>query len=341
MHLQLALADLLWPDPALRDAAADLQLPGLLQLLAKGRRRMAGAHDLESWLLQAFGVPEAGSALYALAADGGEAGNAFWLRADPCHLRVNRDHVLLADAAHFNISRDEAEGLVESLNSHFAGDGMRFYPMQPQRWYLRLNEARPIETTPLLQARGRDIDPLLPRGPKALEWRRMLNEAQMLLHQHPLNDAREARGEAPINSVWLWGEGDVPTPKKIFNRVRTHDALAAGLAQAGGASVYPVPDSARQWLRAAGSEGVELIVLDSLSAPACYGDLHAWQQRLQALEENWFAPLLDALRAGQIGMLSLHVMGRGTAFNVETTRQDLRYFWRRPKNLHAYRDKEA
>ena len=29
----------------------------------------------------------------------------------------------------------------------------------------------------------------------------------MLLHQHPVNEAREARGELPVNSFWLSGCG--------------------------------------------------------------------------------------------------------------------------------------
>jgi hypothetical protein len=29
----------------------------------------------------------------------------------------------------------------------------------------------------------------------------------MLLHEHPLNQAREARGELPVNSVWISGIG--------------------------------------------------------------------------------------------------------------------------------------
>ncbi|HJV96354.1 MAG TPA: hypothetical protein VJ608_09975, partial [Albitalea sp.] len=37
--------------------------------------------------------------------------------------------------------------------------------------------------------------------------RRLQNEVQMLLYTHPINDAREARGELPVNSFWLSGCG--------------------------------------------------------------------------------------------------------------------------------------
>jgi hypothetical protein len=40
--------------------------------------------------------------------------------------------------------------------------------------------------------------------------RRWLNEIQMLLHEHPVNVAREERGEPPLNGIWLWGGGKPP-----------------------------------------------------------------------------------------------------------------------------------
>ena len=336
MHLHLAVPDLLWPDPQYQHAGAALALPGLLRLLSKGRSHAESAADLHDWLLEAFGVPAAGAAGYSFAADGGLSDGGTRLRADPCHLRVNRDKLVLADALSFDLNRDEADSLAHTLNGHFIQDGLRFEVLQPQRWYLHSDRKLQIETTSLAAARGQDIDRLLPRGSEAMQWRRMLNETQMLLHEHPVNEAREARGELPINSIWLWGEGASPAPgKRPFQRVRTHDAIAAGLAQASGAAVYPVPDGAAQVLKQA-QEGTELILLESLVAPACYGDLHAWEARLQTLEDHWFAPALSALREGSLGMLTLHIVGKGATFKTEIVRQDLRYFWRRTKSLQHY-----
>ncbi|MFQ6707899.1 putative sulfate exporter family transporter, partial [Bordetella pertussis] len=36
-------------------------------------------------------------------------------------------------------------------------------------------------------------------------WRRLLNEIQMVWYEHPVNEARAARGAAPINALWLYG----------------------------------------------------------------------------------------------------------------------------------------
>jgi len=45
-----------------------------------------------------------------------------------------------------------------------------------------------------------------PKGVEALHWHQLFNEIQMLLFSHPVNEAREVRGELPVNSVWLWAE---------------------------------------------------------------------------------------------------------------------------------------
>jgi len=336
MNVHLAVPDLFWPESAAVPAAPPSErLPALETLLARGRRTAGAEASFEAWCLARWGVPDAGVAPYALLADGGEPGDSFWLRADPCHLRVSRDHLVLVDATLFDLARAEAEALVESLNRHFAAARIEFIPLQPERWYARVADAPVLHTPALAAARGRPVEGRT--GGDEVRWRALENELQMLLHAHPVNDAREARGELPVNAVWLWGGGRLEAlARRPFGRVRSADPLPAGLAAAGGGSVLPLPDDAGRWLRAAPDAGTELVVLDQLRAPAGYGDYASWVERLAALERDWFTPLLDALRADRIGMVTLHAIGAGGTLDAETTRQDLRYFWRRPKPVAAY-----
>src|SRR4030095_7804426 len=44
-------------------------------------------------------------------------------------------------------------------------------------------------------------------APRAARIRRLQSEVQLLLHAHPLNEAREVRGHVPVNSFWLSGCG--------------------------------------------------------------------------------------------------------------------------------------
>jgi hypothetical protein len=255
------------------------------------------------------------------------------MRADPVHLRLGRDTLTFADSAAFDVSRAESEALVETLNRHF-GDAMLFYPAQPARWYVRLQEAPDMHTTPPSAAREEPIEGNLPSGPDAMRFHGVMNEAQMLLHEHPVNAGREARGEPALNSVWFWGGGVIAAAKdRPFSTVFGDEPLARGLALAAGIPARALPKDAGAMLAAAEDEGVALVVMDS-SRDAAGGA--RFQERRAALERDWFGPLLAALQSGQIGMLTLSLPGADSLLEIETVRADLRYFWRLKRPLANY-----
>lgn len=177
----------------------------------------------------------------------------------------------------------------------------------------------------------------MPDGSKGPHWRAVLNEIQMLLHEHPVNSAREARGAPTVNGLWLWGAGRIAaTPSTAYVRMTSDNPVAKGLALAAGKRHAPLPASAREWLDGFDRTGVEAVVLDALRMPAAYGDMSAWRASLETLEHEWFAPLLAALRAGRIGMITVFAPCVSQTIETETTRQDLRFFWRRRRRLAAY-----
>ena len=337
MHCQLLVPGFRWPQ-----GEASGLCDALGTLIARGRRTRAPASGPERWLLERFGVPRQRdwpAAPYSLLADGGSPGSDSWICADPVHLRFERNRLILADSTQFRITREEAAALAGSINNHF-GDSFIVQPLQARRWYARLPACPDIETTPLSSVRGGAIEAALPHGPDAMRWQACTNELQMLLHDHPINLAREARGELPVNSVWLWGAGRLPPPDRPsarpFQHVAASDPLARGLAQASGAQSQERAANARVWLAQAGQAGIGLVVLDSLAAPSRYQQADARREALATLELDWFAPLLAALRQGSIGMLTLHLLGLEHALQVEVTRSDLRRFWRRRQPLAGW-----
>ncbi|STB63856.1 cofactor-independent phosphoglycerate mutase [Chromobacterium violaceum] len=208
MKLTLLLPGLCWRDA--HDGAEvgkGLSVPALQQLLGKGALLRRGESHAEC-LGRLWGAPATGLARLAAAEAGLDAAQGDWLFADPVHLRVDRDRALLADVGVMKVSQDEAAKLAEALNRHFGEDGLSFHPAQPGRWLLRSDKPLRSSFTPLWDVVGEDINRHLPQGADGLAWCRMLNELQMLLYTQPVNDAREARGELAINSVWLWGEGE-------------------------------------------------------------------------------------------------------------------------------------
>lgn len=205
------------------------------RMLAVGRRAFM-ATTIDEMLCRATGVNRQQDwplAQLAALADGlALPAQQYVLFAQPVHLQLQRDSFTIApETLHFE--KAEAEALVALLNQHFSQEGLEVMvsPHCPHRWYLKVQLSPAIQTTPLDMAMGRDIRPLLPHGRDAAFWNAFLNEVQMLLFEHPLNQAREARGELPVSGVWVYGGGELPPASAITLPVMfTDDAVVSGLA---------------------------------------------------------------------------------------------------------------
>ena len=328
MHCELVVPGLFSQPPAARHAGLEL-------LLARGRATSAASQSLERWLHDAFGLEDEAVAAGALTliANGGDAGDASWARADPVHLRLMRDRLIVAPSAAFSVKPEEAHALCETLTRHFAGTA-EFSAPHPERWCARFAEPLELDCPPPLEVAGRDVDLCLSGSAAAT---RLLNEAQMLLHAHPVNEAREARGEPAINSVWLWGAGRAPRQAESrWQSVAGDDPVALGLARLAGARQRSTAPSAESWLERLPEDGRHLAVLDALRAPLALAEPADYRQCIESLEKRWFEPLLEALRAGRVGMVTIHVPDAAQATSFETIRGDLRRFWRRPRALEHY-----
>jgi len=320
MHVELAV-------PGLLSLKAPGRFPAIETLLARGRRDDQPALSLERWLKEAFQVDAdalPAGALTALAA-GRETGESSWMRADPVHLRVMRDHLAVLPPEGLEIAREEADALCDALNRHFGGR-LELAAADPRRWYARLPGALAVGDQPALEAAGREVAPARESGP-------LLTEIQMLLHAHPVNAAREARGEPAINSLWLWGAGSAAGVTSPWISVVSGEPLALGLARLAQQRFALLPATALAWFERAPEDGRHLAVLDALRAPAAVEDFSWYEKNLQLLEAAWFVPLLDALRRGHVGMVTVHVPDGAASF--ETVRGDLRRFWRRPRALES------
>lgn len=324
--LHLIVPDLLAAGPHQADT------PALRALLARGQRLDRPVpSSLTEALCQTLGlVPPYPIAALSLAQDGGEIGTGHWLRADPIHLHLNIDKLIPVDPRLLNLSMDEAKQLTASLNAHFQPDGLQFLALAPDRWYLRLARPSEIMTTLLDTAIGRNIEATLPQGDESTLWRRYLNEAQMLLHDHPVNQAREARGEFPINSIWFWGEGDVPaaftpTADALHADAPVAAALAAGLKLRHGREPQGLAELEAN--AAIATENV-IVVLEGLSPPADAGKPSDRKTVLQRHEQRWFAPLLKALLRGHLDGLTIVGTGK-TPIQLHLSRRAAWRLWRR------------
>ena len=263
-------------------------------------------------------------------ADIGGDGDGWWMRADPVFLKPDGDRLLLFDGRQLDIQRTEAEQLAALFNGHYRDRGWRIEIGHPRRWYLRLKSAPQVQTCPLSEVVGRNIDSFLPWGQEGADWRFVLNEVQMLFHGSPANDRRQTRGLPPINSLWFWGGGRLPRglPDR-FSQVYAGSSFSRGLAILSGVQLYPLPAQADELLGGPVS-GQQLLVNTSLQRHVLDADYRGWSGSLASLHRDWIIPLHQALKKGKVEALRFFPCN---GYGYRLDRRCLRRFWRRPAAL--------
>ena len=277
------------------DAANSLQGN---KLLAYANKSESFVGDADAWLCRAFGAAQPQLAALSALGDGLDVSSGYWLQSDPVHLALMRDFAVLQGTPP-DITPQQTQDLVAALNQHFADDGLQWFAPHPQRWYLRVNHAPEPINISKNAALGRRME----KQTSTPKWAAVLNEIQMLLHQHPVNEAREHSGLLPVNSVWLFGGGAYVAPTlQPYAAVMANTPLLRGLA---GERCQPLPDSA------------EFLTENSL---AVLDDLQAAQQ--------WLAALWGMLKKEKVQTLHLHLEQEPTVNSFLLCRQDLWKFWR-------------
>ena len=137
-----------------------------------------------------------------------QAGRAYWLYATPVHLVLQRDTFSLAAPVPLPLENDEIYALTSLFNKHFERDNMQFF-WHENTWFLRLASNPNIQTYAPEAALNKAIGVYLPTGEGATKWASFSNEIQMLLFDHPVNIAREAKRLPAINSIWCYGGGQI------------------------------------------------------------------------------------------------------------------------------------
>ena len=201
-------------------ALHSLRLPHLERLLARLTLTATTATDAESlnlphehvlaacrgWQVRDGCLPLAAWSAHADGLRPADVGLG-WGLLTPAHWQVGSDQILLLDPAHLHLDEDESRALLDALRGLFEPEGWVLHWGSPLRWYVAHDSLRELATASLDRVVGRPIDLWLPDRQKGRTLRRLQSEAQMLLYTHPVNEAREARGELAVNSFWLSGTG--------------------------------------------------------------------------------------------------------------------------------------
>ena len=301
---------------ARRHRAAASTTPHLARLIAAAGTPRVAPEGTGAALASMYGIarqldwPLAAIRLYA---QGGAPGTAYWLAADPVTLVAGRDDVRLTTAV-TDLAPEHAAALIATLNAHFAADAVEFSAPQPAAWFVRATAAQAMVTCPLEMAVGRTLRGLLPTGTDAGKWRRWQNEIQMLLHEHPVNQARERQGLPPANSVWFSGGGTCPPPYAATIATYAGGGIAAALAAHAGAPARTLPDGLADVLadlRTHSRGDVRADVLATGTGRATAVIALDPPLDLAAVERDWAAPAWAALARGTVEAVTMLADGDG------------------------------
>jgi len=365
--------------PAAADASTalhDIRSPALDRLIARATlvERVIGEDfqrtlPHERWVARQFGALPSGAAAadeaplapYMLRADGGEPGTATWACVQPVHVRIAHDHLVLIDPASLDLSDEEAGALLAVARPLIEELGVRIEAPRPARWYLSGDGFGTLAGASPLRASGRNIEIWLPHeahsGERSRAWMKLQNEVQMAWFEHPVNEAREARGLPAVNSIWFHAQGAAQPVRSPFARVFSDAAATRGLAMTAAVAAAAPPASfaalrapgaargASENARRGASElnadanantntntntsGPTLVELDPFSAPYIEQDWARWNDAFGAMQTDWFEPALAALQSGELAELGLTLCGDTGSVTLSVTRGDLRKFWRR------------
>jgi hypothetical protein len=258
--------------PERRRYAGQPLSPAVARVLARGDALTQGAAGERAQLLRHFDLLPRGWPMAAItrSLDADDAHLHTWLRADPAHVRPDMTGARVLAVGELGLGADEATALVAPLRSLFGDAGFPISAPQPSRWYLALpRDAKLPEFSPPEAVLGDDLFSHLPDGPEGRRWRALLNEAQILLHNHPVNQARAASGRLTANSLCFWGAGRLPDRVRCtVPHVVSVDPGVMALARLAGANTdFSRPEllldlrAERDWTV------VEKALLESLAGP--------------------------------------------------------------------------
>lgn len=270
---------------------ATLQLPHLQKLLS---RLTAQPMEMGDELSLSPPHERALASLLGLSAPDGQIPWAAWqAQKDPsladfggawafvtlCHWQADKHQVSMRQIPMQDLPQVESDTLLSAMRPFFAEDGITLYPNEPGRWLAHADVFGGLAMASPDRVLGRNLVSWMPDTAQAGGLIRLISEMQMLLYNHPVNDARDARGALPVNAFWLSGSGVLTRKTDTLNNTpHAHPAAQS-----------PQPPT----------------VISTLRDAALREDWSNWASAWQTLDATQIKDMLDAQHRGESVQLTL------------------------------------
>ena len=320
--IDFLIANALVPADFVPDLLRDLALPALDILASQGvanEQEASHGEQLPAWLAWPFRHQDAPNPAvgWSRAFDVALTPGRGRVVLQPIHLAIGQHGLSLADPHELALSEEEKRQLLLTLEPLLNESGIDLVGGDAAHWLADLPPEMELRGALPDMALHEEVLPWLPQGDAARTWRRISTEIQMLLHQHLVNEARDKEGKSAVSSLWL--SGDVAIDH------------AAALPYA---SIKGMPRWVASWPHDPASSA-HLDAATQLSGFYFEEDWSSFRIALQGIDQRLLSHL-NALRAGEIGRLSVVLSGPSWLREVTLKRADLYKFWRRGRAAELF-----
>ena len=242
----------------------------------------------------------------------------------PVHLKADMHNAIIVPIENNQANIEDIDLLINDLSGYFNVD-CDIQPIAGSTWLMRLKQCDPPRHYPhYLSVIGKKADPYTEQSKAMLPWYQLMNEMQMYLHQHEINQRRQQTGLLTVNSLWFWGAGSRLPGSPSGSNWFCDDELLSQFARVSGIEVVDIST-----LETVSFDRHNLIIdLSVLQAMKTDAESNL-QALLQRIEQRLFKPLLGAVSKQKCSLR----LRAGSRFDYRLTPVSRFKFWYRPKNL--------
>ncbi|MDH5762771.1 MAG: 2,3-bisphosphoglycerate-independent phosphoglycerate mutase [Nitrospinota bacterium] len=229
-------------------------------------------------------------------------------------LQSSHNDMILKDFTAGQLSADNAQLLLGALQEQIPDAVTFHHGAGHHNLMVMKNAALPDRLHPPHELVGEGIRQHMPEGQACKELVYLMNQAQIILHNHPFNQARAKNGDDVVNSVWFWGNGNgkrdlPPAFSERYGKeasVVTASLMLKGMAQSAGMSTPEVqgatgfPDTnyaakVSAALNELESRDVVFLHVAAAETPSLLGNIDDKMLTLEDIDSEVVGPLLDAV----------------------------------------------
>lgn len=228
-------------------------------------------------------------------------------------LQSSHNDMVMKDFTAGRLSGEVSGPLLKALQEQVHDSPVRFVHGAGHHNLMLLKHA-PFATrlTPPHELIGEGIRQVMPAQDEFKELAYIMNQAQIILHNHPYNQQRQRENKDTVNSIWLWGNGEerplTPFQEKHGKRgsVVTASLEFQGMAKSAGLKVVQVEGATgfsdtnfkgkvEAALKELDNSDVVYLHLGALEDISLKGNIDEKILGIEDLDQEALEPLLDSL----------------------------------------------